>query len=526
LSNGTTGFWEPSMRDEDLLMVVGFSSLPLSLLDARFCLLPLFCLSLLALRALKRTLEEKRRKNTLRFETGRFLLSLALSLRLSPNFERALHFALENSNENLRREMAPHLSKAALGRTSYQRALSEFARKWGLEELLKPLALLMSSLEMHPSEREQALDAVVDDLLEWEREQLLSFSSWLHLPLLTLYSTGILLPMALLPELPVVSAFGLEISTVALLAFLGASLALTYLLGQFLLAKSPLPREPESAPPLPRFVFLLPLAGGLPSIWLTGEAAVWFLLWVPTSLFCFLLWYPSRGAAEGRMQALRMEEELPGVLKQLGSGMARGEPAEEMLGKLRGGGLSELLRRGEVNVRLGNLDLYWSLFDPRRGVLGGLPSGRIRETLSLAISVARRSTTEAGRTLVKFSDHLRQLRRVEIEGKRLLSATLSSMRSLSLFFGPAILAVTARMLLLLQMKAAGLLSLSLNASLLLLALGVYCLGLSWILSSLCHRLEGGDSLMERPMLAKALPLSLALFTVFSLFGRQLVESMF
>jgi hypothetical protein len=514
------------MRNEDLVLAAGFSSLPLSLLDARFCLLPLLCLSLLALRAFRRALEGIRRKNALRFRTRRFLLHLALSLRLSPNFEKALHFALENSDEILRREMGPHLSKAALGRMSYQQALSGFARKWGLEELSKPLALLMSSVEMQPSEREQALDGVVDGLLEWEREEFLSFSSWLHLPLLTLYSTGILLPMALLPALPVLSAFGLGIGTAALLAFLGVSLALTYLFSLFLLARDPLPSGPEPAPPLPKYALPVLLAGGVPSLWLIGETRIWFLLWIPTSLLCVLLWRSSKDAAGRRVQALKMEEELPEVLKQLGGGMVRGEPAEEMLGKLRGGELSELLRRGEANIRLGNLDLYWSLFDPRRGVLRELPSERIRETLALAISVARRSTAEAGRALIKLSDHLRQLRRVEGEGRRLLGATLSSMRSLSLFFGPAILAITARMLLLLQMKGTGLLSLSLDAPLLLLSLGVYCLGLSWILSTLCHRLEGGDSLTERSVLARALPLSLALFTVFSLFGRQLVESMF
>ena len=512
------------MKIDKLIIFLGLS-FPLSLLHAKLWMLPLFSLFLLILYAFQQASKKVKSRNEIRTQSHRFLFHLALSLRISPNFEEAVRFAFENSGETLRREIGVYIFRATLGQTSYEHALEEFARKWDLELFTRLLPILRSSIEMRPHEREQTLDEAVRQILEYEREGLFSFCSWLHHPLLILYSVGILLPVALLPSLPVLSAFGLNLGTAGLLSFLLFSLILTHLASQYLIAKSPLFHQLEDAKPVTSHVLLSPLAG-LPFLWLGGgELKIWMLLWVPTLFLCFFLWTACQEEVRRRRESLQMEEELPAVLRQVGGSMIKGQSAEEALLKLRGGKLSELLRKGSLNVLLGNLDLHSSLFDPRKGVLREIQSNEIKEALTLAFSVVRRSTSESGRTLIKLSDHLTELRRVKGEGQRLLSTTVSSMRSLSLFFGPAILAITARMFLLLQIKGSVFLSVSLNPSVLLLILGTYCLGMCWILLTLCHRVGGGDRNTERYLLAQALPLSLAVFTVFSLFGYQLIESL-
>ncbi|MEM2282394.1 MAG: type II secretion system F family protein [Candidatus Hadarchaeales archaeon] len=496
----------------------------LSFLDPRFCLGTLVCFLPLPLHLLRMKLREAELRNQLSASANKFLIYLALSLRLSPNFERAVTLAVEHSDEELSRELAPYLRKAILGRTTFEKALREFSKKWGLKRFERAVELMRCSVEAG-EERKKMLEEVIDRVLEETKAELLSFSTWLYTPSLILYSIGILLPLALLPALPVLSALGLSLGTAGVIGFLGASLLLTHLLAQFLLSKHPLPPKEE---PLPAEHRLLPLCLtlGFPCIWLRGETLVWFLLWNPTLFLSLFLWLASRKSFRRREEALEMEKELPDLLRRIGTGMLRGKPVEEMLGNLSGGELSRILRRGSTNLRLGNMGLYWSLFDPTKGVLAEICSERVRENLHLAVSVAERSTLEAGQALVKLSEHLRDLEKVEAEGKRLLSGITASMRSLSLLFGPAILSVTSRMLFLLQRGGSGLLAFSLNPSLLLLALGIYCLGLVWVCSVFCCRLENGrNQAIEHHLLAQALPASLLVFTIFSLFGKQLVNTL-
>jgi len=511
------------MRDKKILMIMLGSSFS-PLLDIRLSIFPLLVIVFLALYAFRQKVEKVKYRNRVRVESNKFLFYLILSLRVSPNFEEAIRFAFENSDRSLQREISPFLFKATLGLTSYEKALQEFAKKWNLETFARVLPTIGSSVEMRFPEREQTLNEVTQQLLEQEREEFFSFCSWLHSPLLILYSVCILLPIALLPALPVLSAFGFNLGTWGLLGFLVAALLLTYFASQYLLAQSLFFHKfAPSRPPVSHI--LLSLIGILPFPWLTGELKIWIPLWISVLIFSFLLWDSSRRGAQERKKSLQMEEELPMVLKQVGGNLIKGQSAEEALRKVRGGELSEILQKGSLNVMLGNLNLYSSLFDSREGVLRQIRSNEIKEALKLALSIAKKSSDESGRTLIKLSEHLANLQRVRREGQHLLSNIVSSMRSLSLFFGPAILAITARMLLLLQMKGTLLLSLSFDPSLLLLLLGIYCLGVCWILLTLCHRIGGGDEETERYLLAQALPLSLAVFTIFSLFGYQLVQNL-
>jgi hypothetical protein len=503
-----------------LAWMLCFSS-PLLLLDTRLCLFPLAGFIFLLTQTLQQKLIHIRYCNKIRAESQAFLLHLALFLRISPNFERAVWFATESSDEILRRELKPYLLKAYLGRTRYELALLEFARKWKLEQCSRILTLMRGSIEVDQTERERMLDEIMDDLLDQEREELFAFCSWLYTPLLVLYSMGILLPIALLPALPVLSAFGLSLGTIGFLSFLMISLILTYVTSQYLLAKSPFVSSEKLKLPPTTFFSLL---GALPSLILNGELRIWLLLWIPTALFCLFLWNSCRTEAERREESLKIEEELPAILRQVGNGMMKGLPAEEVLKRLEGGELAKLLRQAALNVMFRNVDVYSSLFDSETGVLRKT-SCTTKETLSLAFSISKKSTVESGRTLIRLSNHLNSLRKVKREGKRLLKATLSSMYSLSFFFGPAILAITARMLFLLQSRGTDFLALPLDSSLVLLSLGVYCLGLCWVLSSLYYNLEGEDVFLARYQLAQALPLSLLVYTVFSLFGYQLIRSL-
>ncbi len=425
-----------------------------------------------------RRAEAERRKGL--GEVPELLCSLSTSLLLNPNPEVAGRFAAEGGGRmgrDLRRELSLLLLRV---HREAGEALRSLSGRWGRpEELEKPLTLLLASVERGEGRRE-AVERALELSLGGLRARIEEFVGWLRLPLLLLYSFGILLPLCLLTLLPTVASLGL-LSSPLPLALLYCFLLplLGYLLGSWILSRRPCPSRGERArrrPLSPSFLLPLFLLLFLPL--LPGEAKVMAFLWsVTLSLSLYLL--PSGREREEERRRLEEERDLPQALAELGNELREGRPLEEAL------------------VRVGRA----------HGWEGG-PPGRI---LSLLRGLAERSEKAAGEAALHLSRHLRRLREVEERGRREMGEILSSLRSVALCFSPLLSSLTCQMYALVWRK--GMMAGAPSPPLLLLLLGVHTLSLTFLLLHLASEVEGEGEVGRRWRLASGLPLSLLVFTL-------------
>jgi len=149
--------------------------------------------------------------------------------------------------------------------------------------------------------------------------------------------------------------------------------------------------------------------------------------------------------------------------------------------------------------------------------------------LRMLVDIVERSTKAAGDAILRMSDHLNGLKQVEADIRKSLGEVVTSMRSVALFFAPLIAAVTSRLQGVLSSKPGVVSFLKAGASTspaaFLLALGLYVVALVVILISYATEIEfGDDRLSKRVMIARGLPVAVAVFTISALVSGQLLAA--
>ena len=135
----------------------------------------------------------------------------------------------------------------------------------------------------------------------------------------------------------------------------------------------------------------------------------------------------------------------------------------------------------------------------------------------------------AGQVVLSTAEHLRGLRRVELEIRRSLSEVVSSMRSVALLFAPLVAAVTARLQEVLATESSGVPFLGGGSPIpfatFLGVMGFYIIALTCILVGYSVELEhGDDGVLKRAALARALPVAMSVFTLGVVAGGQMMSS--
>jgi len=475
-------------------------------------------------------------------EAPQLVCYLVIGMGISPNLERSMRFAAEHVDGPLGKSLREHLSRTHLREySSAGEALEKFGECWGRwrEDLKRSLDLLRGSSSERGEGRVRSLDRALDTCLSATSELAKGFASQLHLPTLMLYTLGVLLPLVLLAAMPVLLVIGVGFGVPHLFAIYCIALpAFVYALSRHILAKRPATfPPPELEPGTSRLQSVLPalalgVAGigagfSLSSTPLFGSLVSLWGLVLGVSLYLHL---SSSEPLKARREIGRAEEELCDTLTQLGNRMAEGRPMEEALEHVastsRGGALAGMLSRVSAKIKLGS-GLRIALLDPE-GEAWPARSKTIRGIFAMLVDVAERSTREAGKVALRISDHLRELKRVELEIKHHLGEIVTSMRSVALFFAPLIASITARMQHALASGAAsvpGFLDAGgIPSWAFTLALGIYTVLLAAILISYAVEIElGNDKLAKRAALARSLPLALGVFTLGTLVGGQLLS---
>jgi len=471
---------------------------------------------------------------------------LTMSMKVTPNLERATTFAAENVEGPLGVGLKDALRRMYLrAHAGVGEALSSFAERWGkwCEDLKRSIYLLRSSVsEKAEAARLQTLDRALELSLRGARDRMRDFAAGLHLPTLLIYSMGVLLPLVMVAILPVLSVIDISLDAPQIFAIYCIVLPLgVYGLSRWALAKRPASFPPPGVPIEKNRARALLFAGFLAAALLgvglvspiTGEIRAILLLWALTLGIVLYLHLTTARAFERRGRIEQMEREFCDSLVQLGNRISEGRPAEEALEHVadtaRGSELAGVFARASANIRLGGMGLRASLFDPERGALLGVPSRMIHSVLRLLVDVIERSTQAAGAAILRTADHLRELKQVELDIRRSLAEVVTSMRSVALFFAPFIAAMAARMQGLLASKTASVSFLGsgvgVSSAAFLFVLGFYVMLLSVILMSYAVEIElGDDPLAKRIAIARALPVALGVFTAGAIIGGQMLAA--
>jgi Flp pilus assembly protein TadB len=471
---------------------------------------------------------------------------LTMSMRVTPNLERATAFAAENVEGPLGTGLKDTLRRTCLrAHPEVGEALSSFAERWGkwCEDLKRSIYLLRSSVsERAEAARLQTLDRALELSLRGARDRMRDFAAGLHLPTLLIYSMGVLLPLVLVAILPVLSIINISIGVPQIFVIYCVVLPLAvYILSHWALAKRPATFPPPKVPiEIDRARALLSaglLATALVGAGLLSQAAdeirAILFLWAPTLGVVLYLHLTTAQAFERRGRVERMEREFCDSLVQLGNRVSEGRPAEDALehvaNTMRGSEVEGLFTQASANIRLGGMGLRASLFDPERGALRGVHSKMIHSVLRLLIDVIERSTRVAGAAILRTADHLRELKQVELDIRRSLGEIVTSMRSVALFFAPFIAAIAARMQGLLASKTASVGFLGsgtgVSSAAFLFVLGLYVVLLTAILMSYAVEIElGNDPLAKRAVIARGLPVALGVFTAGAAVGGQMLSA--
>ena len=187
---------------------------------------------------------------------------LTMSLRLTPNLEKAVEFAASHGQGKIAEELKGIVWDLQLGRyDSVEEALDELAYKWGPynEDFKQALMLIRASiLEADVKKREDLLVKANADVLEGAREKMDVYARNLQQPTVYLYYFGILLPLLLAIILPIGGAFANLALAKAEYLFIAYNIFLPLLIfafGSFIVASRPPtyvpPDVPEDQPGLP-----------------------------------------------------------------------------------------------------------------------------------------------------------------------------------------------------------------------------------------------------------------------------------
>ena len=132
---------------------------------------------------------------------------LVMSMRLTPNLEKAVEFAATHGRGKIAEDLKKLVWDVQIGKfKSIEEALDNLAYRWGplSDDFKHALMLVRSSvLETDRVKREELLEKAVTDVLEGSREKMDLYARALHQPTVYLYYFGILLPLMLAIVLPI-----------------------------------------------------------------------------------------------------------------------------------------------------------------------------------------------------------------------------------------------------------------------------------------------------------------------------------
>lgn len=411
------------------------------------------------------------------------VLYMVISMRISPNLERALSFSAANVSGPLAWDMRRLLWDIQMRKYySASDAMTDYIAKWKPEneEFSEALRLIRDSETHTPQRASVILDQSLEVILDGTKTRMKHYAQELQLPVTVIHMMGILLPVMGTIMAPLAAVFLSDI--VGPLHFiLGYNVALPLMILWFInntLGKRPMtlsqvdlknhPSIPKNGcfmagksniPVLPIAILIL-VAMTLfpiyyfyqhPELILTGDKgdhspftlmlSGLIILGIACSMgIYFILTNYQKAAIQDNIQKTESEFEL--ALFQLGNRISGGTPTEVAIAKsiddMKDLEISNLFRITLRNIQNLGMTFSEALFDRNYGALLFYPSKLIRNVMYAVVDTARTGIKYASESMLRIARYMKNIRETQEYIRELLSETVSSMTFQAYFLSPMI----------------------------------------------------------------------------------------
>ena len=380
-----------------------------------------------------------------------------MAMKVIPSLEVAVKFTAFATDGNLASTLRKVLMKSIASKHSVESLLDGVMGElhgWG-GFLERSYQLMKSSLsERDETARNIVLDRSLAVIMKGSEKIMEDFSRSLHMPVLLLYSLGIMIPLAIVAMIPAISVMGISITFRHVIIFYDIIVPVfIFIWAIFILSRRPVAFSKTIYPEKPGIA-----TAGISTIVFTIFILIWrfhplpflpetsYLILSGIAPFSILAWSSSKNGIELLNNVSSMESELPDALFILGKRIGEGRPAEEafiyMSRSMKDSSLGEIFRKASMKIMLENRTISQALFNSSTGVISSIPSRRIYSVLKLLVESMEKSGRIAGNVIIKTADHLRELERVETETRRALHSVISMMKGTALVFAPLIGGIT------------------------------------------------------------------------------------
>ncbi len=403
------------------------------------------------------------------------ILYMVVSMRTSPNLERALRFTAANISGPLAWDMRRMLWDIEMGKyVSANDALTEYISRWKPEneEFAESLRLIRDSQQQTPDKAEKTLDESLDVILDGTRTRMKHYAQDLRMPISIIHMMGIVLPVLGSIMAPLAAVFLSDVVRPEYF-ILGYDIILPIIIIWFInntLKKRPttfsevdISQHPELPPkgmfsiktgkkrvfmPVLPIVLLIGIILVSPAIYyfssnpelMFGSGGEHSVLSLVMSLMItlgigfslatyFVLSNYQRMSIQGDVQSTEGEFEL--ALFQLGNRISAGMPTELALEKsindvkdLKIVGLFTSTLR---NIRNLGMTFKEALFHPKWGSINYYPSMLIRNIMYMVIDITRQGFKYTSDAMLTISRYLKNIRETQEYIRDLLSESVSSM---------------------------------------------------------------------------------------------------
>lgn len=429
---------------------------------------------------------------------------LVMSMKLTPNLERAVEFAAEHGRGKISREFKRMLWQTRVGvYKSIEDGIDELAYRWGefSEEFKHAMMLVRSSvLESDDAKRASTLDKAVRDVLTGIKEKMDVYVRGMQQPSVYLYYFGVLLPLMLviivpigsmiaclpLAQAPVLSAvYNLG---VPLMAFMYSMSIVkkrppTYIppeipddfpgipkRGMYLMGKSQVPitglctiiavvtiiagiiinivLEPWTMPNTPLIGSIFPQA---PYEYLETENPPQYLIFSILCSIAFTIsfyWYASsKYKRKIQKDVMALETEFQDAMYVIASRLGENRPIEdafqyvvEFLPQSKAADI--IFRKSLENITMLGLNLDSALFHPTYGSLKNIPSSLIQGSMKILVDSVKLGVGMAAQSLMALSAQLRDQQKINETLNQMLADVTGMMKTMSIMITPLVLGIS------------------------------------------------------------------------------------
>lgn len=425
------------------------------------------------------------------------VLYMVVSMRISPNLERALRFSAANVSGALAWDMRKLIWDIEMRRYySASDALTDYIAKWKPEneEFAEALRLIRDSETQVSDRGRKILDEALEVILDGTKTRMKHYAQELNLPVMIIHMMGIILPVMGTIMAPLAAVFMSDMVKPWHFV-LGYDIILPLMIIWFInntLSKRPVtfsqvdtshhPDLPpkgrfwigkgKSLPALP-FAIIILLAFMLPaglffienpkllsigmkdtatctflSVKYTEECpaislamSIFLVLGVATSLSVyFILSTYQRLKIQKDVEDIEGQFEL--ALFQLGNRIAGGTPTEvameKSIGDMKDLEISNLFKIALRNIKTLGMTFDEALFNRKYGALIYYPSKLIKNIMYAVVDTSKKGVTYASEAMLRISRYLKNIRETQEYIREMLSETVSSMKFQAYFLTPLI----------------------------------------------------------------------------------------